>query len=104
MFGRSKSKQEPANPVRVVKDATGAAAVDLDAVKAAGHVDLAKGAATVGVSLRKRWLAFARWYWRTRNCRHPSVRSIHGDERNYGYLWRCLVCDAPTNTHTQESR
>lgn len=49
----------------------------------------------------KRWLAFVRWYWKTRNCRHPSVRSIHGDERSYGYLWRCLVCDAPTNSHTQ---
>lgn len=57
MFGRSKSSQGPANPVRVVKDATGAAAVDLDAVKAAGHVSLAKSAATVGVSLRKRNLA-----------------------------------------------
>lgn len=59
MFGRSKSAttQVPANPVRIVKDASGAAAVDLDAVKAAGHVSLAKGAATVGVSLRKRNLA-----------------------------------------------
>lgn len=60
MFGRSKnaaSSQDPVNPVRVVKDAGGASAVDLDAVKAAGHVDLAEGAATVGVSLRKRNLA-----------------------------------------------
>lgn len=52
MFGRSKnapstSSQSPVNPVRVVKDAGGASAVDLDAVKAAGHVSLAEGAATV---------------------------------------------------------
>jgi Mg-chelatase subunit ChlD len=62
MFGRNKStastgKQEPVNPVQVVQDGAGASAVDLDAVKAAGHVSLAKGAATVGVSLRKRNLA-----------------------------------------------
>lgn len=57
MFGRTKNTQAPANPVRVAKDASGAAAVDLDAVKAAGHVNLAKGAETVGISLRKRGLA-----------------------------------------------
>jgi hypothetical protein len=56
MFG-SKTKHTPVNPVRVVKDATGAPAVDLDAVKAAGHVELAKSAGTVGVSLRKRGLS-----------------------------------------------
>lgn len=52
MFGRT--KHAPVNPVRAVKDAAGSPAVDLDAVKAAGHVDLAETAATVGVSLRKR--------------------------------------------------
>lgn len=55
MFGRT--KQNPANPIAVTKDPSGAPAVDLDAVKAAGHVDLAKRAESVGVSLRKRNLA-----------------------------------------------
>jgi hypothetical protein len=49
----------------------------------------------------RRWLAWVRWYWATRNCLHPRVRSIGGDERRYGYRWRCLDCDAPTNSHTQ---
>jgi hypothetical protein len=56
MFG-SKTKHTPVNPVRVVKDAAGTPAVDLDAIKAAGHVELAKSAGTVGVSLRKRGLS-----------------------------------------------
>jgi hypothetical protein len=54
MFGRSKG---PANPVTATKDASGAAAVDLGAVKAQGHVSLAMTAETVGMSLRKRNLA-----------------------------------------------
>lgn len=48
----------------------------------------------------RRLFAFVRWYWTTRHCLHPSVRRISGDERNHGYMWRCLVCDAPTNSHT----
>ncbi len=61
MFGRTKklgpSNQTPANPVPVVKDSSGAPAVDLGKVAAAGHVNLSKTAEKVGVSLRKRNLA-----------------------------------------------
>jgi hypothetical protein len=39
-----------------------------------------------------RWVG---WLWSTRNCDHPSVRRIGGDERNHGYDLRCLVCDKP---------
>lgn len=42
-----------------------------------------------------RFFRWAAWWWRTRNCRHSNVRSVHGDERNYGYRWRCLDCDKP---------
>jgi hypothetical protein len=41
------------------------------------------------------WLA---WLWRTRTCVHGRVRPIHGDERNYGYRYRCLDCDKPLHT------
>lgn len=61
MFGRTKklspSSQTPANPVPVVKDGSGAPAVDLGKVAAAGHVNLSKAAEKVGVSLAKRGLA-----------------------------------------------
>ena len=57
MFGRTKSTQQPANPVALFKDPTGGPAVNLDKVAAAGHVNLAKTAGVVGVSLRKRGLA-----------------------------------------------
>ncbi len=63
MFGFNRSSksavsdQTPANPVALVKDATGAPAVDLSKVAAAGHVDLSKRAEHVGVSLRKQGLA-----------------------------------------------
>ncbi len=62
MFGRNKSKtlspstQTPANPVPFVRDTTGASAVDLNKVAAAGHVNLSKTAEKVGVSLTKRGL------------------------------------------------
>lgn len=52
MFGRN--KQEPANPVQVVKDPSGAPAVPLESV--AGHPVLKEAAEKVGVSLRKRGL------------------------------------------------
>jgi hypothetical protein len=42
-----------------------------------------------------RFLRWVRWLWQTRNCAHPRTRPIHGDERQYGYLRRCLDCDKP---------
>lgn len=61
MFGRTKklsrSSQTPANPVPVTRDHSGASAVDLNKVAAAGHVNLSKTAEKVGVSLAKRGLA-----------------------------------------------
>lgn len=61
MFGKArnifKSNQSPANPVPAIRDTTGAAAVDLNKVAAAGHVNLSKTAEKVGVSLAKRNLA-----------------------------------------------
>jgi len=61
MFGRKKklspSNQTPANPVPVVKDTSGAPAVNLAKIAAAGHVNLSKAAEKVGVSLQKRGLA-----------------------------------------------
>lgn len=57
MFGRTKSTQQPANPVEVRMDPTGQPAVDLEKVAAAGHVNLSKTAEKVGVSLAKRGLA-----------------------------------------------
>jgi hypothetical protein len=39
------------------------------------------------------WLV---WLWRTRNCVHPQVRGIYGDERGtYDYRWRCVPCGKP---------
>lgn len=45
-------------------------------------------------------IAYLRWWWATRNCQHPRVRRINGDERNHGYGWRCLECGGATNEHT----
>jgi hypothetical protein len=44
-------------------------------------------------------IAYLRWWWRTRNCAHPEVRRIGGDERNFAYpaLWRCLDCGKALN-------
>ncbi len=60
MFGRKKklspSNQTPANPVLAIRDHSGAPAVDLNKVAAAGHVNLSKTAEKVGVSLAKRGL------------------------------------------------
>ncbi len=60
MFGRKKklspSNQTPANPVPVVRDTSGAPAVNLGKVAAAGHVSLSKTAEKVGVSMTKRGL------------------------------------------------
>lgn len=55
MFG-SKTTHTPVNPVPITRDVTGAPAIDLDAVKAAGHVELFDSAHAVGVSLLKRKL------------------------------------------------
>lgn len=53
MFGSNK----PARTVKLVKDPNGASAVNLSAVREAGHFDLAKKAKDAGVSLKKRGLA-----------------------------------------------
>lgn len=41
-----------------------------------------------------KWLL---WLWQTRNCPHPRdrLRRISGDERMYGYGYRCRDCDKP---------
>ncbi len=39
----------------------------------------------------KKFLAWLRWLWATRNCQHPNTRRCHGDERNH-FDRRCLDC------------
>lgn len=43
---------------------------------------------------------WVRAMWRRMHCTHPAVKGIHGDERRYGYRWRCRACGFPTNKHT----
>lgn len=62
LFGRKKDvvtnpNMSPARSVKLVKDDSGKPAVDLNKVRAAGHVDLAKRADKAGISLSKRDLA-----------------------------------------------
>lgn len=45
----------------------------------------------------KAFLDWLRFLWSTRNCTHPTVRRIYGDERNLGYLYRCLPCGKRIN-------
>lgn len=39
------------------------------------------------------------WLWRTRNCQHPNVRGIYGDEIIHSgwRRWRCLDCGKAFN-------
>lgn len=58
MFGRNKTTQiRPARTVPLIRDATGAPAVDLTKVREAGHVDLTKRAEKAGLALSRAGLA-----------------------------------------------
>lgn len=62
MFGRSKQTQPapgiaPARTINLEKDPGGRSAVDLEKVRDAGHIDLAKRAEKSGIALSKRGLA-----------------------------------------------
>lgn len=56
LFSRSTTESSPARTVTLVKDPTGAPAVNLSKVREAGHVDLAKRADKAGLALSKRGL------------------------------------------------
>jgi hypothetical protein len=57
VFGFGRSKDGPANPVPLSRDAAGAPAVDLAKVRDSGHISLAKAADSAGIALSKRGLA-----------------------------------------------
>lgn len=60
MFGFGRADRKPVNPVRLIQDPAGAPAFDLDKVRDAGHINLAKAADKAGLALSKRDLAGTR--------------------------------------------
>lgn len=57
MFGFGRAERTPVNPVRLVRDTTGAPAFNLEKVRQAGHLNLAKAADKAGLALSKRDLS-----------------------------------------------
>lgn len=57
LFGSGGSDRTPINPVALLRDATGTSAVDLNKLRASGHIELAKAADKAGIALSKRDLS-----------------------------------------------